>query len=63
MKKSYPQSMRSPKIRNMLGGIPKSITSGNIIVVLLMVILIVCCLVFVPYPYGNGDTILRHLLH
>ena len=54
--------LRSEKVRNLLGEIPPSLVrwgTGIIVAIFLLLILAVC---LIPYPYSEGESILRHLL-
>ncbi|MBD8039661.1 hypothetical protein H9625_04230 [Phocaeicola sp. Sa1CVN1] len=54
--------LRSEKVRRIVGTIPPALVRWNItvlIVILFVLIAVVCC---IPYPYGEGESILRHIL-
>lgn len=54
--------LRSEKVRRIIGTIPPALVRWNItvlIVILFVLIAVVCC---IPYPYGEGESILRHIL-
>ncbi|MBR8705679.1 hypothetical protein IX296_001381 [Bacteroides pyogenes] len=54
--------LRSEKIRKAIGPIPKGLVYGGYAVIILIFIILLLCVIFIPYPYGNGETILRHFL-
>ena len=52
--------LKSEKVRKAIG--PNSIVTIGYIVILLIIAAIVFAMVFIPYPYGNGENILQHLI-
>lgn len=53
--------LRSEKVRRIVGTVPSRLIGWNttvIVIILLAVLLVVC---FVPYPYGDGESIIRHV--
>lgn len=54
--------LRSEKVRKAIGPIPKGIVIAGYIAILLIIVALLCALIFIPYPYGNGESILQHLL-
>ena len=64
LNKDFDENMelRSEKVRQILGEIPSSLMRWGLVImaiILLGLILVVC---LVPYPYSDGESILRHLL-
>ena len=54
--------LRSEKVRRIIGTIPPALVRWNItvlVVILSVLIAVVCC---IPYPYGEGESILQHIL-
>lgn len=57
-----PIELRSEKVRHLLGRIPPALTRWNIAVMALVCLALALTVTLVPYPYGGGESILRHLL-
>lgn len=55
--------LRSEKVRRIVGTVPSRLIgwSTTVIAIILLVLLLVVCLV--PYPYGDGESILRHIIN
>ena len=54
--------LRSEKVRRIVGTIPAALVRWNIIVLLIIVCTLLGIVCVVPYPYGEGESILRHIL-
>lgn len=54
--------LRSEKVRRLLGEIPPSLVRWGTVILLVIFIGLVAALTLVPYPYGNGESILQHIL-
>lgn len=54
--------LRSEKVRKAIGPIPKGVVIAGYVVILLITVTLTCALIFIPYPYGNGESILQHLI-
>lgn len=54
--------LRSEKVRRIIGTIPPALVRWNIIVLLVIVCTLLVIVCAVPYPYGEGESILRHIL-
>ncbi len=54
--------LRSEKVRRLIGEIPPSLIRwGNAIIAVVFIALLAAgCLL--PYPYSNGESILRHII-
>ena len=55
--------LRSEKVRRIVGAVPSRLIGWNttvIVIILLSLLLVVC---FVPYPYGDGESIIRHIVN
>ncbi len=61
MNLSHESPKRSPRMKATIGDIPKGIVYGNALTLLLIFLLVAVCLVFLPYPYGGGESILHHI--
>ncbi len=62
-KKQAPIELRSEKMRQIIGDIPSGVIywGTTIIVVIFLILFIV--LLYLPYPYGKGESILEHLIN
>ncbi|WP_169311457.1 hypothetical protein [Phocaeicola salanitronis] len=49
-------------MRRIIGTIPPVLVRWNIIVLLVIVCTLLVIVCAVPYPYGEGESILRHML-
>ena len=54
--------LRSEKTRRLLGNIPSALTRVGYAVIAIITIAIIAAVCLLPYPYGNGESILGHLL-
>lgn len=54
--------LRSEKVRKLLGEIPPSLVRWGIVIITAIFILLACAIVFIPYPYSNGESILQHFI-
>lgn len=54
--------LRSEKVRNIIGEIPPALVRWGIAVIAIVVIMLLLAVLCIPYPYGNGETIFRHLM-
>ncbi len=54
--------LRSEKVRSILGSKPKALVRWAYAVPLLILLLLALVVCLVPYPYGQGETILQHIL-
>lgn len=52
---------RSEKVRNIIGAIPSLLAYWSIAVIIVILVGLILAVCFIPYPYGNGETILQHL--
>lgn len=55
-------SLRSPRMRRLLGGIPGHLTAWLVIMSLLIFAGVALAAALIPYPHSHGESILRHLL-
>lgn len=54
-------TLRSPKMRNLLSEIPPVPLRIGVLVILIIILAIILSLIFLPYPYSGGETIIEHL--
>lgn len=54
--------IRSEKARKLIGDIPPSLTYWGIIILSAVFVALAAVVCLVPYPYSNGESILRHLM-
>ncbi|MCH5239449.1 MAG: hypothetical protein J1F38_04445 [Muribaculaceae bacterium] len=52
--------LRSEKVRNLIGEIPPSLVRWGTVVIVLIFLLLLTALCLLPYPYSNGETIIKH---
>lgn len=62
MKKTHTQiELRSEKVRNIIGKIPTSLECWGIIIIIIIILILLSVILFVKYPYSNGETIFQHI--
>ncbi len=54
--------LRSEKVRKLIGDIPPILVQWGIVIIILIFIALIVAIIFIPYPYSNGETILQHIL-
>ena len=54
--------LRSEKVREILGEIPSSLMRWGLLIIAVICIAIILVVCLVPYPYSDGESILRHLM-
>ena len=54
--------VRSEKVRRLLGGIPRGGYVWGYIIIALFAALLVVAALLIEYPYGHGESIMRHIL-
>lgn len=54
--------LRSEKVRNIIGTVPSTLVHWGIAVTAIIFLALMIVAFFAPYPYGEGETILQHLL-
>lgn len=54
--------LRSEKVRNIIGEIPPALVRWGIVIIVVIFVILLAVVLCVKYPYGNGETILQHLL-
>lgn len=59
--KIYDQiELRSEKVRNIIGTIPSVLVRWGTVVIAIIFITLLLVVFLIPYPYGEGETILQH---
>ena len=53
---------RSEKVRELLGEIPPSLVRWGTAIIVIVFAALAAAVCLLPYPYADGETILRHLL-
>lgn len=56
------ERLRSEKVRNLLGEIPSSLTLWGTVIIVLILVTLAAVVCLMPYPYSDGESILRHML-
>lgn len=54
--------LRSEKVRQLIGEIPPSLVRWGIAIIAIVFIALIAAVCLLPYPYSNGESILRHIL-
>lgn len=54
--------LRSKKVQKLLGTIPTSLVGWGVAIMVIVIILLVLAVSILPYPYSNGESILRHFI-
>ncbi len=62
-KKSNPEGieLRSEKVRNIIGDRPSLLLRWGTAIIALLFALIIGVVLMLPYPYGSGESIFRHI--
>lgn len=55
--------LRSEKVRQLIGEIPPSLVRMGIVIIALVLIALIAAICLLPYPYSNGESILRHFIY
>lgn len=55
--------LRSEKVRNIIGTIPPALVRWSIVIITIILVMLILVVFFVPYPYGEGYTILQYLFN
>lgn len=53
--------LRSEKVRNIIGKVPSILVYWGIAVTTIILLVLISIVLFIPYPYGEGETIFQHL--
>lgn len=54
--------LRSEKVRKLIGEIPPSLVRWGTIIIVIIFTVILAAIILLPYPYSNGESILRHFI-
>lgn len=54
--------LRSEKVRQLIGEIPPSLVRWGIAIIAIVFIALIAAVCLLPYPYSNGESILKHFL-
>lgn len=54
--------LRSQKARHLIGEIPPSLVRWGTALIAIIFVALIAALCLIPYPYSNGESILRHFL-
>ncbi|MCM1140919.1 MAG: hypothetical protein NC453_20300 [Muribaculum sp.] len=54
--------LRSEKVRQLIGEIPPSLVRWGIAIIAIVFIALIAAICLLPYPYSNGESILKHFL-
>lgn len=55
--------LRSEKVRQLIGEIPPSLVRWGIAIIAIVFIALIAAVCLLPYPYSNGESILRHFIN
>lgn len=54
--------LRSEKVRQLIGEIPPSLVRWGIAIIVIVFIALIAAVCLLPYPYSNGESVLRHFI-
>ena len=54
--------LRSEKVRKLIGEIPLSLVRWGTAIIAIVFIALLAAVCLLPYPYSNGESILRHFI-
>ena len=54
--------LRSEKVRKLIGEIPQSLVRWGTAIIAIVFIALLAAVCLLPYPYSNGESILRHFI-
>ena len=54
--------LRSEKVRELIGPIPKYLIRWGTIIIILVFLSLLAAICLLPYPYSHGESILYHLI-
>lgn len=54
-------NFRSVEVRKIMENIPSTLIVLGYVITISFFVIMILVIVFTPYPYENGETILRHL--
>lgn len=53
--------LKSEDVRKTINEIPSALVNWGITIIIIIFVTLISIIVFVPYPYGNGESIFDHL--
>lgn len=53
--------LKSEDVRKTINEIPSALVNWGITIIIIIFVTLISIIVFVPYPYGNGESIFAHL--
>ncbi len=64
-KKDNPEGieLRSEKVRNIIGDVPPVLLRWGTAIIALIFAVVIAVVLMLPYPYGSGESIFRHIFH
>lgn len=54
--------LRSEKVRKLLGEIPPSLVRWGTAIIAIVFLALLAAVCLLPYPYSNGESILKHFI-
>lgn len=54
--------LRSEKVRKLIGEIPPSLVRWGTAIITIVFLALLAAVCLLPYPYSNGESILRHFI-
>lgn len=54
--------LRSEKVRKLLGEIPPSLVRWGTAIIVIVFLALLAAVCLLPYPYSNGESILKHFI-
>lgn len=54
--------LRSEKVRGLIGEVPPSLVRWGTALIVTVFAALIAAVCLLPYPYSNGESILRHML-
>jgi len=54
--------LRSEKVRKLIGEIPPSLVRWGTAIIAIVFLTLLAAICLLPYPYSNGESILRHFI-
>lgn len=54
--------LRFEKVRKLIGEIPPSLVRWGTAIIVIIFIALLAAVCLLPYPYSNGESILRHFI-
>ena len=54
--------LRSERVRHIIGSIPSGLVRWGNAILLLIFVLLIAAVLYIPYPYGGGESIWEHMM-